>query len=349
MNRIIKTIIKYIGILILLLLPLFGMIGVVISRTSITPNDQFFIINEGEIPDINISNWTLTVDGHINNILNFNYSNFTSQPSKEVLATIQCVEGPSGTALWKGISIKYLLELANLKPGAFDVVFYAADAYSSSLTIEEASADDVLLAYEMNNELLPVEQGFPVRVVAPNHQGYKWVKWVVRVEVVNYDYLGYWENRGWNDDASITPLSDWIWHAILLSISLIFGGVAIISGLKRSPITKFFHDLPKFIHRKFHITVGIGYFLTSVSIFLYWIISTIINRGAIFYTIHGITALTSIIFVIPGAITGFIKSKKRDLNEKTLHYRFNLYSLYLFLVTMLLGFSLVFYNLFRLY
>ncbi|MFW9946618.1 MAG: DUF4079 family protein [Candidatus Odinarchaeota archaeon] len=349
MNRKIKTLIKYIGILILLLLPLFGLIGVVISRTSITPNDDFFVITKGEIPDINTSNWTLTIDGHVNNNLLFNYSNFTSQPSKEVLATLQCVEGPSGTALWKGVSIKYLLELADLKTGAVDVVFYAADAYSSSLTVEEASADDVLLAYEMNNELLPVEQGFPVRVVAPNHQGYKWVKWVVRVEVVNYDYIGYWESRGWSDDASITPLSDWIWHAMLLSISLVFGGVAIISGLKRSPITEFFHDLPRFVNKKFHIAVGIGYFLTSLGVFLYWIISTIINRGVVFYTIHGITALISIILVIPGAITGFKKLKKRDFKKRTLHYRLNLYSLYLFLLTILLGFSLIFFNLFRLY
>ncbi|MFX0019232.1 MAG: molybdopterin-dependent oxidoreductase [Promethearchaeota archaeon] len=348
MNRKRKAFIRYIGILILLLLPLFGLIGVVISRTSITPNDEFFVITKGEIPDINISNWTLTFDGHINNNLLFNYSDFTSQPSKEVLATIQCVEGPSGTALWKGVSVKYLLDLAELKTGAVDVVFYAADAYSSSLTIEEASADDVLLAYEMNSELLPVEQGFPVRVVAPNHQGYKWVKWVVRVEVVNYDYEGYWESQGWNDDASITPFSDWIWHAMLLSISLVFGGVAIISGLKRSPITKFFRDLPKFVNKKFHIAVGISYFLTSLGVFLYWIISTITNRGAIFYTIHGITALISIILVIPGVITGFKKSKKRDKYEKTLHYRFNLYSFYLFLATILLGFSLVFFNIFRL-
>lgn len=349
MNKKIKITVKYIGIVILLLLPLFGLIGVVISRSIITPNDQFFVINKGGIPDIDINNWTLTIDGHINNSLNFNYSNFTSQPSKEVLATLQCVEGPSGTALWKGVPVKDLLDLAEIKTGAVDVVFYAADEYSSSLTIEEASVDDVILAYEMNSEPLPVEQGFPVRVVAPNHQGYKWVQWVVRIEIVNYDYIGFWESRGWSDDASITPLSDWIWHAILLSISLFFGGIAIISGLKRSPITEFFHDLPKFVNKKFHIGVGIVYFLTSLGVFLYWIISTILNRGAVFYTIHGITALLSIILVIPGAITGFKKLKKRDLKKRTLHYRLNLYSLYLFLVTILFGFSLVFFNLFHLY
>ncbi len=349
MNRKRKIFLKYIGILILLCLPLIGLTGVVISRAIITPNDQFFVVSKGEIPHIEINNWTLTINGHINNNLTFTYSNFTSQPSQEVLATLKCVDGPYATAIWKGIPVKDLLDLAEVKPGAIDVVFYAADNYSSSLTIEEARMANVLLAYEMNGEVLPVEQGFPVRVVAPNHLGYKWVKWVVRMEIVNYDYIGFWESRGWSDDASITPFSDWIWHAVLLSISLLFGGVAIMTGLKRSPVTEFFHDLPKFVNRKFHITVGIGYFLTSLSVFLYWIISTFLNRGAILYTIHGIIALISIILVIPGAITGFKKSRKRDLKKRTWHYKWNVYSFYLFLLTIILGFLLVFLNFLRLY
>ncbi|MFX1530242.1 MAG: molybdopterin-dependent oxidoreductase [Promethearchaeota archaeon] len=349
MNRNSIISLKYIGILVLLLLPFFGVIGVLISRTIITPNDQFFVVTKGETPNINVNDWRLTIEGQVNNSLIFTYSNFTSQPSHEVLATLQCVEGPSGTALWRGIRLKDLLELVEVQTGAVDVVFYGADAYSSSLTIEEASANDILLAFEMNHEVLPVEQGFPVRVVAPNYLGYKWVKWVVRVEVVNYDYLGYWESRGWSDDASITPLTDWIWHSILLSISLLFGGLAIMSGLKRSPITDFFHDLPKFVNRKFHIAVGISFFLTSVSVFLYWVISTILNRGAIFYTIHGITALAYIILIIPGIITGFMKLRKRDLHNRNLHYKLSLYSFYLFLITILLGFLLIFFNFLHLY
>ncbi|MFX1490462.1 MAG: molybdopterin-dependent oxidoreductase, partial [Promethearchaeota archaeon] len=285
----------------------------------------------------------------VNNNLIFTYSNFTSQPSKEVLATLQCVDGPSGTALWKGIPMKDLLELAGVQADAIDVVFYAADDYSSSLTIEEAMAPDVLLAYEMNHEVLPVEHGFPVRVVAPNHLGYKWVKWLVRIEIVNYDYIGYWESRGWSDDASITPLSDWIWHAALLSISFIFGGFAYISGLKRSSISDYFDDLPKFVNKKFHIGVGISFFLTSLSVFLYWVISTILNRGAILYTIHGVIALTSIILIIPGAITGFIKLRKRNLKNENLHYKLNKYSFYFFIFTILFGFLLMLFNFPRLY
>ena len=202
----------------------------------------------------------------------------------------------------------------------------------------------------MNYETLPVVQGFPVRIVAPNHLGYKWVKWVVRIEVVNYDHLGFWESRGWSDDASITPFSDWIWHAVFLSFSFVFGGFATLSGLKTSPITEKYRNLPKFFNRKFHISVGVGYVLTTIGIFTYWFISTFLNRGAVFYTVHGILALVNIALVIPGTITGFRKKKKRNLHKKTKHYYYNLYSLYFYMVIIGLGFILILRsNLFRLY
>ncbi|MFX1570155.1 MAG: molybdopterin-dependent oxidoreductase [Promethearchaeota archaeon] len=342
MDRKRKTYLKYIGILIILCLPLFGILGIFLSRYVITPNDEFFVVSKGETPIISVNNWNMKIVGHINNSLTYSYSNFTSLPSKEVLATLQCVDGPSGTALWKGVPVKELLEQAKVQPGAIDVVFYAADDYSSSLTIEEASVDNILLAYEMNGEPLPIEQGFPVRVVAPDHLGYKWVKWVVRIEIVNYDYIGYWESRGWSDNAYRTPFTDWFLHAELLAISFILGGVALMSGLKRSPITEFYRELPKFMNRKFHIAVGVGYFLTSLGTFFYWVISTILNRGAIFYTVHGLTALISMLLIIPGAITGFKKSRKRDQNKKTWHYKWNLTSFYLFMATVILGFLLTF-------
>lgn len=347
MNRTRNPYFKFIGILVLLSIPLIALTALFISRNTITPNDDFFVITKGEIPELNANTWTLIIDGHVNNSLTFSYSNFTSQPSKEVIGTLQCVEGPSGTAIWKGVPIKNLLDMVQLKTGAVDVVFYAADDYSSSLTIEEVSDDNVLLAYEMNGVPLPVEQGFPVRVVAPNQLGYKWVKWVVRIEIVNYDYIGYWESQGWSDNATRTALSDWFLHAFLLSVAFLFGGIAMISGLKRSPVTELFHDLPKFVNKKFHNIFSIAYFLTSLSTFIYWMISTILNRGAIFYTIHGIIALLSIIFVIPGVITGLKQTRKRDQKGKTWHYKWNVYSFIFFTTTIILGFYLAFTGQFR--
>ncbi|MFX1365416.1 MAG: molybdopterin-dependent oxidoreductase [Promethearchaeota archaeon] len=347
MNRYKSGNFKFIGIILVLSIPLIALTALYISRNLITPNDNFFVISKGETPQINENAWILVIDGQVNNTLTFTYSNFTSQPSKKVLGTLQCVEGPSGTAIWKGIPLKSLLDMAQINKDALDVIFYAADDYTSSLTVEEATEENVLLAYEMNGEPLPPEHGFPVRVVAPNQLGYKWVKWVVRIEIVNYDYKGYWESRGWSDNATRMALSGWSLHAFLLAISFLFGGIAMISGLKNSPITEFFHDLPKFINKKFHIAFSLLYFLTFLSSFIYWMNSTILNRGAIFYTLHGIFALLSVIFIIPGFITGFIKTKKRNQRNRTWHYKLNIISFVFLLVTILLGFYLAFTGQFR--
>ena len=344
-----KVCIKYTLISIVLLLPLLGLFGYIINRNIITPNDEFFVIDKGETPDIDINTWNLLISGHINNSISYNYSSFKALPSKEVLATIQCVEGPSGTALWKGVSVKELLDLVELKQGAIDVVFYAADSYSSSLTVEEINTGDIILAYEMNGEPLPVEQGYPLRVVAPNYFGYKWVKWVVRVEVVNYDYVGFWESRGWSDNAYTTPLSSWIFHALLLAVSFLAGALSIMSGLRRSPINKYFSDLPKFFGLKFHKIVSLIYFFTATGTFSYWIIFTLLNRGAIFYTIHGILALLSIALLVPSIISGIKKTKKRNTNQKTWHYKWSMMSFSMFILSISLGFLLAFTGFIHLY
>jgi hypothetical protein len=340
---------KYILIVIGLLLPLVGLIAHGISRNIITPNDEFFVITKGETPNIDVDTWNLWIYGHVNNSEYYNYSSFTSLPSKEVFSTLQCVEGPSGTALWKGVSIKSLLDLAEVREGAVDVVFYGADDYSSSLTLEEINDEDVILAYEMNGEPLPIEQGYPLRVVAPNYYGYKWVKWVVRVEIVTYDYIGYWESQGWNDNAYTTPFSSWIIHALLLTVAFLAGGLAVMSGLRRSPISKYFWDLPQFFGVRFHRVVSLIFFLTATGTFSYWIIYTLLNRGSIFYTIHGIAALVSIILLVPSIITGLKKTKSRDINQKTWHYKWSIASFFVFLATVFLGFLLVFTGSIRLY
>ena len=134
-----------------------------------------------------------------------------------------------------------------------------------------------------------------------------------------------------------------------MAISFLLGGFALMSGLKRSPATAFFYDLPKFVNKKFHITAGIGFFIMSLITYFYWVISTILSRGVIFYTIHGITALISMIIVIPSAITGLKKSRKRDFNKKTWHYKLNLFGFYIFLATMIIGFSQTYIRSFYLY
>ena len=319
------------------------------QRVIITPNDLFFTVQIGETPIMDDSTWTMQVDGYVNNAQLFNYTNFTALQSITILATLQCVEGPSGTAYFKGVLIRDLLAMVHPKAGAFDVVFHAADGYSSSLTINEVNLDNIILAYEMNGVPLPAAQGFPLKVVAPNHAGYKWVKWITHIEIVNYDYLGYWETRGWSDNARNSPISDWILHAFLFSTSFVFGGVAMVSGLKLSPKQPYFKDFPKFVNRKFHLGVALSYSALSITSYFYWIFTTLILRGSLFYTVHGYLAVITMALLIPGLISGLRVLKRFDESRRKAHLYFNAASFLCIFFTIVIGFLLPVSNSFRLF
>ncbi len=316
-----------------------GVIGY--SRSQITPTDQFFSLSIDEIPQLNISDWTLLVDGQVDSPLNLTYSELLALPSRTVVATLQCVEGIAGMAVWRGIPVSDILAMADVNLNAVDVVFYAADSFSSSLTLHEVSSQDVLLAYEMNGEPLPPEQGYPLRVVAPGHFGYKWVKWVVHVEVVDYDYLGFWESRGWADNARYSIFSHWSLHAVLFSASFILGALALITGLKFSRRTDAFRELPSWFSSKFHQGLSIIYIGSVVAVFIFWAIQTLLIRGALFYTIHGVVGLIVILLHIIGGLTGRTRTM-RNPRRRSLHFylHFAGYVAYMWVIT--IGFALAF-------
>lgn len=334
-----KSLKLFIGMLVLFSSPLISVGILHLSRNIITPNALFFELQIGEIPLIDEDNWTLMVTGHVQNELIFDYDNFTNLNSKSVIATLECVEGPSGTAKWLGIPLRDVLEMAIINESGYDIVFHAADNYSDSLSLDQALADNILLAYKMNGENLPPEHGFPVRLVAPDHYGYKWVKWIIKIEVVDYDYIGFWEQRGWSDLAMRTNFTSWINHAYLFSITFFFAGLSIASGYKYEPRSTLFKNLPDFITIRFHILFSILFVVSSFITFLYWSISTILLRADLFYSLHGIIGLATMIFISIGSIFGIpkiIKSKKRA----DLHYKTSKIAFYMYLFSILFGFSI---------
>ncbi len=334
-----KSSLQFWGLVGILAIPLVAVVVVGYLPAIITSNADFFNVSIDGSPTINEDTWTLTIGGHVDHPLNFTYENFTAQTNTTVTTRLQCVDGPSGTAEWKGIQLSDVLAMAGVQPGAVDIVFYGADGYSTSLAYPGEIGDDVLLAHTMNGVPLPVDQGFPVRVVAPSELGYKWAKWVTRIDVVIYDYKGYWESRGWADDAHLAMPSDWRFHALLFSIALLVGGLAAISGVKRSKTMTNFRDFPAFLGRKFHVITSVAFLGFSTSAFIYWMISTLTVRGHIFYTLHGIVGLLSIALIVIGGI-GAIPDLWRSGSKRTWHGKVSLYGFGIFLITILLGFAL---------
>lgn len=171
---------------------------------EITPLEDFFVVDLGIKPDIDIEEWRLEVVGLVDNALMLTYEDVLGFPSVTQVTNLQCVmAGFEGTGEWTGVPLKTILKEAGYSASTLSVIFYAADEYSSSIPLEVALREDTILAYKMNGVTLPEEHGYPLRLVIPGKLGYKWVKWIVKVELVDYEYEGYWESRGYSNTADV--------------------------------------------------------------------------------------------------------------------------------------------------
>ena len=148
--------------------------------------------------------WYLNVTGLVQNPLILNWTTILAMPKTTVEALLICVGAPTQgqNANWTGVKLKIVLDEARPSADAFKVAFYAADGYSTDLPVETAMRDDVILSYEKDGTLLN-----DVRLVVPGKWGYKWISQITRIELVNYNFLGYWEGYGYPDEADITTNS----------------------------------------------------------------------------------------------------------------------------------------------
>lgn len=155
---------------------------------------------------VDIDSYTLTIDGLVNEPLTLSYDEATALDAYERLITLHCVVGWDATVLWKGVLITDLIDLAGAQEGAVTVVFSAVDGYTTSLPLAEIQDKQLILAYQANGLELPPELGFPFIVVAEDKMGYKWARWVDKITLSDdADYEGYWESRGFDNEADITP------------------------------------------------------------------------------------------------------------------------------------------------
>jgi DMSO/TMAO reductase YedYZ molybdopterin-dependent catalytic subunit len=155
--------------------------------------------------DVNLSAYRLAITGLVQNQIAYTYNETVDEHTHyEKVVTIYCVEGWEVKILWEGILLKDLLEEAGYDRSAQVVIFYAQDGYSTSLPLSYIIENDILLAFKMNGVILPPERGFPFQLVAESKYGYKWIKWVTRIEVSNdTSYRGYWESRGFDNEAGL--------------------------------------------------------------------------------------------------------------------------------------------------
>ena len=155
--------------------------------------------------NVNASTYRLTITGLVNKTLEYSYNDVINGFQKyQKVITLHCVEGWSVRILWEGFLLKDLLNETGIDPNATVVIFHAYDGYSTSLPLTYILENDILIAYKMNGLPLPPERGFPFQLVAESKYGYKWIKWITKIELSdNTDYRGFWESRGWSNEANI--------------------------------------------------------------------------------------------------------------------------------------------------
>ena len=117
---------------------------------------------------------------------------------------LNCVEGWAVNILWEGMLVRDILQKAEPLSEAKTVIFHAHDGYTTSFPIEYIMENDIIMAYKMNDVTIPPERGFPFELVAESKWGYKWVKWITKIELSDdEDYRGYWESRGYSDSGDL--------------------------------------------------------------------------------------------------------------------------------------------------
>ena len=179
---------------------------------NIVPPERFRYYSVGDIPDFTERAWRLTVDGAgLDGSMELRLADLQAFPNVAIRSTFRCVTGwRVRNCVWRGVRVRDIVDANSPNAKAKHITFYAGDGvYTDSLTIGQARSDHAILAWELNGRPLIREQGYPVRLIYPDMYGYKNVKWLRRIEVKPVHDLGFWEQRGWDDNAYVyTPPSN---------------------------------------------------------------------------------------------------------------------------------------------
>jgi DMSO/TMAO reductase YedYZ molybdopterin-dependent catalytic subunit len=182
----------------------------------VTNNADFYRVDTSfVVPRLTTDEWQLKIHGLVDKEITVSYADLIAMPSIERMITLTCVSNEvggdlAGNARWQGVRIADILKSVAPQSGADCVLSTSTDGFTVTTPLEALTDDrDALLAFAMNGEPLPIEHGFPVRMVVPGLYGYvSATKWVVDLKVTKFaDETAYWSSRGWSPQAPIKTAS----------------------------------------------------------------------------------------------------------------------------------------------
>ncbi len=183
----------------------------------VVPNDDFYRIDTALIvPRVDVAAWTVKVKGMVDTRVSLTYAQLTAMPIFEQYVTIACVSNEVGgnlvgNALWRGVHLREVLAMAGVQPGATQIVGRSVDGFTVGFPTAWAMdpSREPMIALGMNGEALPVQHGYPARLIIPGLYGYvSATKWLAEIELTTLEaFDAYWVPLGWSKEAPILTQS----------------------------------------------------------------------------------------------------------------------------------------------
>jgi len=181
---------------------------------EITPVENFYVVSKNFVdPVVDAQGWSLSVGGLVDKPLKLSLVDLRALPGITEYVTLECVSNDVGgglmsTGSFTGVRLADLLTLAAARASGTWVAFTAVDGYTESIPVSLVRASpEIIVAYDLDSAPLPASHGFPARMVIPGLYGMKGPKWLTRIDLVNHESGGYWEQQGWNHDPIVKTTS----------------------------------------------------------------------------------------------------------------------------------------------
>lgn len=201
------------------------------ATSRAVPNDRFFIRSNGPIPVVDPATWTMRVYGEVNQPVTLSLVELRALPTTRLEAFIECagngrtrfeplppgtpwVNDAIGNAVWEGVALSAILDLAGVRPSAVDVVTQGADfaEMRRGLPLSVARSPETLVVWTMNGEPLPTAHGGPARILVPGWAGIASTKWLAALEVISHPFDGFWNTDNyvfWDEEgAPLRPIAE---------------------------------------------------------------------------------------------------------------------------------------------
>ncbi|HKW43351.1 MAG TPA: molybdopterin-dependent oxidoreductase [Thermoplasmata archaeon] len=176
---------------------------------ELTPTSEFYVVTKNVIdPTVDAGSWRLSVGGRVANPSTYSYSQLLGLAAMDEFVTLECVSNEVGgnlvsTAKWTGLRLSTILQSAGLDPAADWVAFTCADDYTAAIPIAKAMDPATMVAVKMNDQPLAMPHGFPARIIVPGLYGMFHAKWLTKIEAVQGEVRGYWQQKGWTNQGQI--------------------------------------------------------------------------------------------------------------------------------------------------